>query len=130
MFDAGKACKDLAAVHTGGGECRGSRAHHNWIHGSSGIGLRGDDQTRGLTVHHNVTWDCGFYGIIVKGDDNLVYHNTTDRRPRRRAGDSHRAGAEEVVDAPCPRSPCRTRTAACSTTRPRPGGSAASPWPT
>ena len=76
VFDAGKACKDLAAVHTGGGECRGSRAHHNWIHGSSGIGLRGDDQTRGLTVHHNVTWDCGYVGIIVKGDDNLVYHNT------------------------------------------------------
>jgi hypothetical protein len=76
VFDAGKACKDLAAVHTGGGDCRGSESHHNWVHRSSGIGLRGDDQTRGLTVHHNVVWDCGYVGIVVKGDDNAVFHNT------------------------------------------------------
>jgi len=76
VFDAGKACKDLAAIHTGGPECRGSEAHHNWIHRSSGIALRGDDQTRGLIVHHNVIWDCGFFGLIAKGDDNVVFHNT------------------------------------------------------
>ena len=39
-------------------------------------GIRGDDQTRSLTVHHNVVWDCGRDGIIVKGDFNKVYNNT------------------------------------------------------
>ncbi len=76
VFDTGKACKDIAAVHTGGVECRGSEAHHNWIHHSSGTGLRGDDQTRGLIVHHNVIWDCDDFGMTVKGDDNCVFHNT------------------------------------------------------
>lgn len=76
VFDTGKACKDIAAVHTGGSDCRGSEAHHNWIHRSSGMGLRGDDQTRGLTVHHNVIWDCDGFGMIVKGNDNRVFHNT------------------------------------------------------
>ena len=40
-----------------------------------GKAIRGDDQTRGLTVHHNLVWACD-EGIIVKGDDNLVYNNT------------------------------------------------------
>lgn len=76
VYDAGKACKDIAAVHTGNVTARGSRVHHNWIHGSMGIGLRGDDQTRGLIAHHNVIWDCGTWGLNVKGDDNLVFNNT------------------------------------------------------
>ena len=41
-----------------------------------GLGIRGDDATRSLTVHHNVVWDCGRDGIIVKGDKNRVFNNT------------------------------------------------------
>ena len=51
--------------------------------GVGGMGIRGDDQTRGLIVHHNVVWDCGIHGIIVKGDDNRVFNNTVfDVGPR------------------------------------------------
>ena len=74
-------------IQTGGWEITGSIIHHNWIHDSyargnhpgglkGGLGIRGDDQTRGLTVHHNVVWSCGRDGIIVKGDTNHVYNNT------------------------------------------------------
>ncbi|MHC4982593.1 MAG: right-handed parallel beta-helix repeat-containing protein [Planctomycetota bacterium] len=76
VHHTGLACKDIAAVHTGSPLCRGSVVRYNWVHHSTGLGIRGDDQTRGLTVHHNVVWNCAAYGIIVKGDDNLVYNNT------------------------------------------------------
>ena len=76
VSDCGKMCEDIAAIHTGGTGNRGSICAYNWVHHSTGIGIRGDDQTRGLTVHHNVVWDCHRYGIIVKGDENRVYNNT------------------------------------------------------
>jgi len=44
----------------------------NW----GGNGIRGDDQTRNLLVHHNVVWNCREKGIIVKGDHNRVLNNT------------------------------------------------------
>jgi hypothetical protein len=75
VFDTGRACRDIAAVHTGGARAMGSVAHHNWVHDSSGLGLRGDDQTRGLAFHHNVVWNCR-RGMIMKGNFNKVYHNT------------------------------------------------------
>ena len=75
VFDTGRACRDIAAVHTGGVRAMGSVAHHNWVHDSTEIGLRGDDQTRGLTFHHNVIWNCR-RGMIIKGNQNKVYHNT------------------------------------------------------
>lgn len=75
VFDTGRACRDIAAVHTGGVGVEGSVTHHNWVHDSTGLGLRGDDQTRGLTFHHNVVWNCR-RGMIIKGDRNRVYHNT------------------------------------------------------
>ena len=61
--------------------CAGGIVRYNWVHGcrteeGGGLGIRGDDQTRGLTVHHNVVWDCGRDGIIVKGDNNSVCNNT------------------------------------------------------
>jgi hypothetical protein len=79
--------KDCAVIQTGGWRIRGSIIHHNWVHDcypmgnhpgglKGGLGIRGDDQTRALTVHHNVVYNCGRDGIIVKGDTNLVYHNT------------------------------------------------------
>ncbi len=75
VHHTGLACRDIAAIHTGSPRTRGSIARYNWVHHSMGKGIRGDDQTRGLTVHHNLVWACD-EGIIVKGDENTVYHNT------------------------------------------------------
>ena len=75
VHHTGLACRDIAAIHTGSPRTRGSVARYNWVHHSMGKGIRGDDQTRGLTVHHNLVWACD-EGIIVKGDENMVYHNT------------------------------------------------------
>ncbi len=75
VHHTGLACRDIAAIHTGSLRTRGSVARHNWVHHSMGKAIRGDDQTRGLTVHHNLVWACD-EGIIVKGDHNAVYHNT------------------------------------------------------
>lgn len=90
VFDGGLCCKDVALVYTGQPTCAGSVVRYNWVHGCftehqfrkedgvvpGGLGIRGDDQTRSLTVHHNVVWDCGRDGIIVKGDHNRVFNNT------------------------------------------------------
>jgi len=88
VYNGGLACKDVALIYTGQPSCAGSIVRYNWVHGcraegmhaggrlQGGLGIRGDDQTRRLTVHHNVVWDCGRDGIIVKGDNNRVYNNT------------------------------------------------------
>ncbi|MHC4445453.1 MAG: right-handed parallel beta-helix repeat-containing protein [Planctomycetota bacterium] len=80
-YNGGLACRDVALIYTGQPTCAGSIVRYNWAHGcrtedGKGLGIRGDDQTRHLTVHHNVVWDCGRDGIIVKGDYNKVYNNT------------------------------------------------------
>ena len=75
VHHTGLACHDIAAIHTGSPATAGSIARYNWVHHSMGLAMRGDDQTRELTVHHNLVWDCD-QGIIVKGDRNKVYHNT------------------------------------------------------
>ena len=41
--------------------------HHNWIHDVSELGIRGDDDNIGLDIHHNVIWNCGGSGIMLKG---------------------------------------------------------------
>ena len=90
IYNGGLCCKDVALVYTGQPTCAGSVVRYNWVHDcftlhlfkkeggvvQGGLGIRGDDQTRGLTVHHNVVWQCGRDGIIVKGDNNRVYNNT------------------------------------------------------
>ena len=88
FYNAALISKDCAAIQTGSWHIRGSVIHHNWVHDcfasreqqpgglAGGLGIRGDDQTRGLTIHHNVVWNCGRDGIIVKGDSNRVYNNT------------------------------------------------------
>lgn len=75
VYDTGRACHDIAAIHTGSPRTFGSVAHHNWVHDSTGLGMRGDDQTRGLTFHHNVIWNCR-RGFIMKGNHNKCYNNT------------------------------------------------------
>ncbi len=80
IHDGGRACKDVSLLYTHLPLISGTVFRHNWVHGCHAphiaLGVRGDDQTRGLTVHHNVVWDCGWEGIVVKGDENRVYHNT------------------------------------------------------
>lgn len=54
----------------------GTRFYKNWLHNgyagtvpnfwSCGIGIRGDDNTAGLTVDHNVTWNLGGVGVEIK----------------------------------------------------------------
>jgi hypothetical protein len=64
----------------------GSVVRYNWVHDHNafnwgGNGIRGDDRTRGLTVHHNVAFNCLNKGIITKGDDNRVFNNTCLANP-------------------------------------------------
>jgi len=80
VYDSFLACyggnKDTSAVYTQKPFCAGTRFHHNWVHGGfagtpplpwgGGIGIRGDDLTCGLTVDHNVIWDMGGPGIMIK----------------------------------------------------------------
>ena len=98
VYNGGLSCKDVALIYTGQPSIAGSVVRYNWAHGCytghmsrvglrGGLGIRGDDQTRRLTVHHNVVWDCGRDGIIVKGDHNRVYNNTVfDIGGERKAG--------------------------------------------
>ena len=68
--------KDTSAVYTQNVFCAGTRFHHNWVHHGysgtpplswgGGIGIRGDDNTCGLTVDHNVVWGFGGVGIEIK----------------------------------------------------------------
>jgi len=91
VYAGGLACLDVSLIYTDLPTCAGSMVRYNWAHGcrtegGGGLGIRGDDQARGLTVHHNVVWDCGRDGIIIKGDHNKVYNNTvldigTNARP-------------------------------------------------
>jgi hypothetical protein len=65
---------------------RGTEIHHNWVHDHNafnwgGIGIRGDDKSRGLVVHHNVAWNCHSKGIITKGDENRIVNNTALDNP-------------------------------------------------
>jgi len=81
VYGGGLCCEDVSLLYTQLPACAGSVIRYNWVHGcrtraQRGLGIRGDDQTRRLTVHHNVVWDCGLIGIVVKGDDNKVYNNT------------------------------------------------------
>ncbi len=78
--------KDGSVIYTGGQTTRGSQIRYNWVHDAipelnltdwgGGIGIRGDGWTRGMDVHHNVVWNIGGAGILVKGDSNRVYNNT------------------------------------------------------
>lgn len=72
--------KDVAALYTLSTYVEGSRFHHNWIHDGyaatvpvgwgRGIGIRGDDSTAGLTIDHNVIWNFGSAGIMIKNPTN------------------------------------------------------------
>jgi hypothetical protein len=71
---------DGAIIQTSMPDCRGTEIRYNWIHDHNafhwgGNGIRGDDGSRGLDVHHNVVWNCSEKGIVLKGDSHHVHHN-------------------------------------------------------
>jgi hypothetical protein len=79
--------RDGSLTQTNSPKCAGSVVRYNWVHDAvtkirqdalwgGGMGIRGDDRTRSLTVHHNVVWKFGGTGILVKGDLNKIYNNT------------------------------------------------------
>jgi hypothetical protein len=87
IHDGGLACKDVSLVYGCWPFSRGSIVRYNWVHGCvtdgysgrgghGGIGIRADDQSRNNIFHHNVVWDCGQIGIVMKGEDNRAFNNT------------------------------------------------------
>ena len=79
---------DGAIIQTSMAESAGTIIRYNWIHDHNafhwgGNGIRGDDGSRGLIIHHNVVWNCREKGIVTKGDGHRVYHNTCVMNPRR-----------------------------------------------
>ena len=87
IHDGGLACKDVSLVYGCWPFSRGSVVRYNWVHGCvtdgysgrgghGGIGIRCDDQSRNNIFHHNVVWDCGQIGIVMKGEDNHAFNNT------------------------------------------------------
>jgi len=78
---------DGAIIQSSGADITGTEIHHNWIHDHQafhwgGNGIRGDDGSRGLLIHHNVVWNCNEKAIVVKGDDHKVFHNTCFDNPK------------------------------------------------
>ena len=78
---------DGALVQCGTPGIAGTQIRYNWVHDHNafnwgGSGIRGDDRTRDLIVHHNVAWRCREKGIITKGDENGIYNNTCLDNPQ------------------------------------------------
>jgi hypothetical protein len=85
VHHAGLMSHDVAAIYTGGRGISGSTVCYNWVHNchpeiengkNIGLGIRADDQSRNMSVHHNVVWDVGLDCIIMKGEYHKVYNNT------------------------------------------------------
>lgn len=79
---------DGAIIQTSTIGSAGTIIRNNWIHDHNafhwgGNGIRGDDGSRGLIIHHNVVWNCREKGIVTKGDQHRIYHNTCVMNPRR-----------------------------------------------
>lgn len=77
---------DGSCVQISGGGIRGSELRFNWVHDHKpfhwgGTGLRADDGSRGIHFHHNVVWNCRHKGIVAKGDEHRVHHNTCFDNP-------------------------------------------------
>jgi hypothetical protein len=77
VYDGGHFCHDVSSIYTTLPQVRGSVVHHNWVHTIHKLCIRADDQSRDVTIHHNVMWGSKTGMLVVKGDDNAVYHNTT-----------------------------------------------------
>jgi len=77
---------DGGLIQCNGLRLAGTVIRNNWVHDHQafhwgGIGIRGDDLTRDLMIHHNVAWRCNEKGIMIKGDRNQAYNNTCIENP-------------------------------------------------
>ncbi|MBT7171544.1 MAG: hypothetical protein HN909_07230, partial [Phycisphaerales bacterium] len=77
VYDGGMFVHDVSMIYTTLPQIRGSVVHHNWVTTKYKLCIRADDQSRGVAVHHNVMWGASTGSLVVKGDDNAVYHNTS-----------------------------------------------------
>jgi hypothetical protein len=77
VYDGGYFCRDVSSIYTTLPQIRGSVVHHNWVKTAHKLCIRADDQSRSVTLHHNVMWGSKTGSLVVKGDDNAVYHNTS-----------------------------------------------------
>jgi len=84
MITGGFAQNDGASFQLRKAQQAAANIAYNWAHDSEKYGIRFDapydttDETSGGQfglIHHNVVWNAK--GIMVKGDDHRVYHNTT-----------------------------------------------------
>jgi hypothetical protein len=87
IHHGGMAQSDGALIQVATPGVAGTTIRYNWVHDHNafnwgGRGIRGDDKTRGLIVHHNVVWRCREIGIITKGDGNRVLNNTCFANPK------------------------------------------------
>jgi len=86
IYNAGLLQSDGGLIQCHGINLNNTVIRYNWVHDHNafnwgGIGIRGDDLTRNLLVHHNVVWNCREKGIIAKGDKNRVFNNTCLNNP-------------------------------------------------
>ncbi|WP_299583869.1 hypothetical protein [uncultured Sunxiuqinia sp.] len=77
VYDGGHFVHDVSMIYTTLPQIRGSAIHHNWVSTMYKLCIRADDQSRGVCIHHNVMWGSSKGSLVVKGEDNNVYHNTT-----------------------------------------------------
>ncbi|HID21335.1 MAG TPA: right-handed parallel beta-helix repeat-containing protein, partial [Planctomycetaceae bacterium] len=80
VHHGGLISSDVSLIYTCLPYAMGNEIRYNWVHNSlspnNSLGIRGDDKTRGLRVHHNVVWNIRRDAIVVKGGKNRVYNNT------------------------------------------------------
>ena len=80
VHHGGLISSDVSLLYTAMPSADGLEFRYNWVHDSlspnHSLGIRGDDKTRGLHVHHNVVWNVAKDGIVTKGGRNRVYNNT------------------------------------------------------
>jgi len=76
---------DSALVYTGSCLDRNTTFDHIWAHHAREKCIRFDDQSRHVTVHHCVAFDCGEplsdksvagFSLVLKGDYHYMYANT------------------------------------------------------
>jgi len=77
---------DGGLIQCSGLRLAGTVIRHNWVHDHlafvwGGVGIRGDDLTRNLLIHHNVAFRCREKAVMIKGDRNQAYHNTCFDNP-------------------------------------------------
>lgn len=80
VHHGGLVSADVSLLYTCMPAANGIEFRYNWVHDSlspnNSLGIRGDDKTRGMHVHHNVIWNAAENGIVAKGGRNQVYNNT------------------------------------------------------